>query len=249
MNPARFCFLFVLWPGLLPAQTLSGVTDWAARVELGTPVAGVIARVEARAGQRFRQGELLLSLDPRPFELRIQALQAKIDKLKILRKEMQAELKRAEELYDRTLLSDHERELARIKAVSADADYRAARSELASARLELEYSRLHAPFDLIVLERQAEKGRVVSPRMKPQTLFVVASSRRMRVLVQVEADMLANLKTGQAVGVTLGGQRFPGRITVPGLRPSADGKGYVLEVEFDTGGSLIRSGQPAGVEL
>ncbi len=235
--------------GLLPlqvllAEELSGTTTWVKRVELSTPVAGVIIRVNAAAGQILKQGQVLLSLDPRPFEYRIRGLQAKIGKLQVLRDEMQAELKRAMELYERTLLSDHELELAKIDAVSADADYRLAQSQLSTAQLDKEYSTLRAPFDAVVLKRYAEKGQVVSStELMPQVLFVLASSKKMKVLTMLDGNTLLGLKKGQAVKVQLGKLVFEGTISMLGLEPAADTDAYPLEVEFETSGRLVRAGR------
>ncbi len=240
--------------GLLPlntllAQELSGTTAWAKRVELSTPVAGVIAQVNAIPGQRLKQGQVLLLLDQRISDYRIHGLQAKLDKLKALHKEMQAELKRAEELYERTLLSDHELELAKIEAISADADYRLAQSEMLRAQLDREYSRLRAPFDAIVLKRQAEKGQVVSPVMMPQVLFVVASSQKMKVLAELDSNDFQTLKQGQIVKVLIDNAIFQGKISALGLEPATQTGRYSLEVEFETSGKLIRAGEKAKLIL
>ncbi len=241
--------------GLLPlqallAEELSGTTTWVNRVELSTPVAGVIIQVSAAADQRLKQGQVLLSLDQRPFEYRIRGLQAKIDKLQVLRDEMQAELKRAMELYERTLLSDHELELAKIDAVSADADYRLAQSELSTAQLDKEYSTLRAPFDAVVLKRYAEKGQVVSsPELMPQVLFVLASSEKMKVQTTLDGNAVLGLKKGQAVKVQIGEIIFEGSISVLGLEPGTDTGAYPLEVEFETSGRLIRAGRKAKLIL
>ena len=249
---ARGCLLlaFIFLPvNTLLAQELSGTTSWAREVALSTPVAGVIEQVRVSPGQRVKQGELLLRLDQRPFDNKIFGLQAKIKKLEVLRNETQAELKRAEELYDRTLLSDHELELAKIDAVSAEADYRLTQSELSTAQLNREYSRLTAPFDALVLKRQAEKGQVVSPTLMPQVLLVLVSSETMKVRVLLESQELKKFRPGQAVKVKIADRIFPGTISMLGLEPEDNATAYFLEVEFNTQGKLIRSGEKAKVIL
>jgi len=237
-------FLVSLLPlNTLLAQELSGITAWAKRVELSTPIAGVIFQVNAVAGEKLKQGEVLLVLDKRNSNYRVRGLQAKLDKLKVVKKEMQAELKRAQELYERTLLSDHELELAKIEAVSAGADYQLAKSELSVAQLEKEYTSLRAPFDSIVLSRKAEKGQIVSPIMMPQILFVVASSKRMRILSELDGNKIKMLKQGQRVKVQIDGRIFSGYIFALGLEPLAQTGKYLLEVEFETLGEIIRAGK------
>ncbi|HEB56001.1 MAG TPA: efflux RND transporter periplasmic adaptor subunit [Gammaproteobacteria bacterium] len=246
--------LVLMLSGLLPlntlsAEELSGTTAWVNQVELSMPVGGVIAQVKAAVGQKIKQGQVLLILDQRPFAYRIQGLQAKVDKLKELDEEMQAELKRAKELYQQTLLSDHELELAKIDALSADADYRLARSALSSAQLNREYSSLRAPFDALVLQRHAEKGQVVSSQLIPPVLFVLASSQKMKVLAELDGREILHIKRGQTVKVLLGEDIFQGHISALGLEPATETGSYFVEVEFKTSGKLIRAGQKAKLLL
>ncbi len=233
----------------MSAEELTGTTAWVKQVELTTPVGGVITQVKASVGQNIKQGQVLLALDPRPFTYRIHGLQAKVEKLKVLRTEMQAELKRARELYAQTLLSDHELTLAKIDALSADADYRLAQSELSNAQLKLDYSILRAPFDGLVLRRHAEKGQVVSPQLIPPVLFVLVSSQIMKVRVVLDGRDMLKMKQGQSVKVLIGDSVFAGHVSMLDLEPAIETGSYIIEVEFETLGKLIRAGQKAKLRL
>ncbi len=225
---------------------------WARRVELGTPVKGVIQRIEVEAGQRVEKGALLLQLDQRMFVADVNRQQARLRKLVAVRAEARREWDRARELYDRTVLSDHELQVAENAWIAADADYQAARAALQLAKIELEQSSLKAPFDAWVIRRDAEVGETVVPNLQPAVLLVLADATRLRARGAIDASRLADLKIGMPATVVSGGKEFKGRIArlVLEPRPAAEGSApYYIEVEFSPGESRLLAGQAAEIRL
>lgn len=248
----------ILLPALSAGGTASAATAidaeliWAQQVRLGTPVKGVIERIEVEAGQQVAAGQLLLQLDQRPFLTRIQARRAQLRKLAAVRAEARREWERAQELYDRTVLSDHELQVAKDAWIGADADYRQAQADLKSAQLELEYSSLKAPFAARVLRRDAEVGETVVPELQPAVLLVLADSTRMRARARIGAQQLAGLKIGTAVKVTSQGRTFAAHIASLSLEPqrtAAQAPRYLLEAEFPAADARLLAGQAAEIIL
>jgi len=93
----------------------SAVLQWQRTVSMSTPVSGVVVKVEAQVGARVDKGQVLLKLDDRARIARVNALQAKLKSAKNNRDESIREMERTQELYDRTLISEHELQLARIQ--------------------------------------------------------------------------------------------------------------------------------------
>ncbi len=245
-------------PGLLmtvaaAAGELQGRLDWHERVALSMPVSGIISEVNAEVGATVEQGALLVKLDPRPFQLALRAARAKLKSTKLRRDEAERELTRAKELYERTLLSDHDLQLAGIAFETAVADYQRALAALRSAELEREYSELHAPFPARVLARKAVVGQTVAADLQPPVLFVLADARRMRVRVVVDAAQAAALKPGSTARVRVAGRTLSGRLAFVAPEPAEPGQGgeprYEAVFEFATDGASLLRGQPATVEL
>ncbi len=245
--------VFAIWSLPAAALQLDAVLSWAKRVELGTPVKGVITSISVRAGDRVKKDTLLLQLDQRGYRARVAALAARVKNSKAVLQESKRELDRALELYDRTVLSDHDLQVAKNDFIAAEADYATARAELQQARLELEYSTLRAPFDALVVARHAEVGQSVVPDLKPAILLVLAGAGRMHAVAWLTAPQLAGLKAGMPAEVNVNKQKFSGRILEIGLEAKAKGPAekpyYRLVVAFDTGGSLLRAGLPAEITL
>jgi membrane fusion protein, multidrug efflux system len=235
------------------AIELDAVLDWARRVELGTPVSGTVARVHVQAGDRVPRNQPLLELDQRPFVAHVERAQAELDKAVPLREEAARERGRAEELYDRGVLANHELDLALVADARAEAEHRAAQAALAQARLDLEYSTLRAPFDAWVVRREAEIGQAVVTRLQPMTLVVLAEAARMTARAHVAQETLAGLEAGQRLTVRVAGDEHEGRVTRLGLEPvtgwGADAL-YALEVEIRLDpAERLRAGQVATIVL
>jgi multidrug efflux system membrane fusion protein len=240
--------LVLLTAGAALAGELPGTLDWEDRVSMGTLVSGVVSEVPVRAGQRVHAGDLLVGLDSRGFRARLAAARAEAARAQSQLEEAQREDERAEELYARTVLSEHERTRATISLREAEAVVVRARAEVMNARLDLERSRLQAPFAGRVLAVHAVPGQAVVTHLQSESLVELAGDAQM--LVRAEAD----LETARAIAagtasVQVAGRRIAaGRVEV-GFEPVGRQQGaprYVVSVLFSRPADLeLRAGQLA----
>lgn len=234
---------------VLPAAhgaEVPGRVDWARVVDVGTPVSGRVVRVPAEVGERVDAGQILVDLDPRPFQIAVTRARVQVAGAEPRRAEAERERDRAEELYDQTLLSDHERELARIEFAAADAAYQVARADLERARLDLEYATVRAPTPGLILERLVEPGETVVNGVQGQVLVRLATLDRLRVRAPVDAAQAVTVRPGSEVRVTADGARYSARVV--GVAPAGDGR-YVVAADFVADDALALWGRPVQVEL
>ncbi len=250
IRAAVFCAAMLIAGPLLAAE-YDATLEWARRVELGTLVSGVVQQVDARPGDRVDKGAILLRLDSRGFAAELQRARAEVSRTQKERAEALNEKQRAEELYDRTLLSQHDLELANLLAAQAENAYSEAQAGLTTATLELEYSVMRAPFDALVLERRAERGQTVVASMTSPTLFVLVEAESMNARISLSPEIIDTVKSGAAATVRVGGREYPAKVLYVGLEPDATEQAlrYPVLVEFQTAGTLLRAGMPATVEL
>ena len=221
--------------GAVAAAEWTARLDWQRRLELSTPVSGIIREVPVRPDQRVAKGDLLVGLDQRLFDARLDRARARLAKAREERDEAVRELERTQELFERTLLSVHDLQLAQIAATGAEADHSSAEMELAEAEIKLEYSRILAPFDARVVSVPAQSGETVVSRLQARTLVVVAPAGRMRARAWVDGEQLQGLSVGMAAEVAVGERSYPAEVSGVALEP---GKGsderplYRLEVDF-----------------
>lgn len=223
--------------------------QWARRVELSTPVSGVVVEVAAQVGQRVGQNQLLLRLDNEVQQANVQQFKAQLARQTRLRSEAQRELDRSQELFNATLLSEHEMEQARIGLDAAEAEFQKANAALVQAANELKYSEVRAPFDAVVVQRFVEVGQTVVTRLQTVPLFAVAQADLMVARSAVSLAQVRALKMEQMVTVKVAGRSYEGRISQLGEEPlpKRDEVKYAVEVTFATPGVALRAGEAAKI--
>ena len=244
--------LFLVSAGQLQAAQFEATLQWSKRVELGVPVSGVVQAVYADVGQKVAKGEKLLQLDDTVFKVRVKQASSTLKSQEEQYKEAERELNRSQELYDRTVLSDHDLQVAKNNKVKAAAERDKAEAMLVKAKQELKYSTLRAPFNALVLERHAQVGKVIAATLKPETLFIVADADQMLARLHVSEDQLAQFKLGQSAKVLIGSDQINGVIKAIGFEPAqgaSNGTSYPVDVEFKTSEHVLRAGQHVKVEL
>jgi RND family efflux transporter MFP subunit len=244
--------LLILVSGLSHAAQFEATLNWSKRVELGVPVSGVIQAVYAEVGQKVAKGEKLLQLDDTVFNAKVKEASSTLKSQEEQYKEAERELDRSQALYDNTVLSDHELQVAKNNKVKAAAERDQARAMLVKAKQAFKYSTLRAPFKALVLERHAQVGKVIAAKLKPETLFVVADAEQMLARLYVSEAQLGEIKLGQAAKVLLDHDQIDGVVKAIGFEPAqgvSNGTSYPVDVEFKTSDRILRAGQHVQVVL
>ncbi len=218
---------------------------WVDRMVLSTPLSGVVRGVHVSPGDRVAAGSLLVELDGNAWQAAVKRSEAEVVKTREDLAEAERELERARELFDRTVMSSHDLQLAEIAHARARAAYDAAVAGFERARLDLRYSRVEAPFEAKVLAVQVLPGSVVVSRMRAQPLVVVARAGVMAAVARILPDRLPALEGVREVEVEVNGKKFRGEVRHIALEPDTEG-GYAMEVRFQPDDSIQwRAGLPA----
>ncbi len=249
----RVAVAVVLWvaTGPLWAAEMNGRLEWSRRVELGIPVSGVVAEVKVQPGERVRKGQPLVVLDLRPFKAAVRRAEAQVTRLAAAAAEAEREAGRAQELYDRTLLSQHELEVANIARTDAVSQRVAAEAGLQEARIALDYATLEAPFDAIVLDHQVAMGQSVISSLESTPLVTLAEGGQLQLRVELPVAQLAALREGQQLPVTISGNHYQGQVTRIALEPlSGEGEPlYPVIIALPSASEGLRAGMAAAVTL
>jgi RND family efflux transporter MFP subunit len=240
--------LCLLATSAVAAEEFPAVLDWSQRAVLSTPVSGVVSEVAVHPGEAVAAGQLLLQLDQRPLESRMQDAQAQLHKHQLQRDEAGRELERTRELYSRRVISTHDLQLAEIAFAAAQSDYASAKAALEEATLHREYSQLHAPFAGVVLNVEVSAGMTVINRQQATPLVTLAQDHPLHALAQVPGAVLTGLMAGQAASISVNGQRYDGKLESLGAEPDSRGQ-YTLTFSFDPGTSGLHAGQTARVAI
>jgi RND family efflux transporter MFP subunit len=213
LNTRIFACALLAWTATSSfAGEAQGVLHWIDRTNLSLPVSGVVDEVSVSTGQVIKQGETLLKLDTRRVKAQLLAARSRLSRFKPGRDEAKRELDRAVELFDRTVLSEVELQRAKIDFAEKDAALQEARAEVTEAMLNLEYSELKAPIELVVLNIHVIKGQAVINRLRAIPLIEVARNQ-LAVSVSIAPSKLGSAKTGTQVTVSYAGKNLGGVIS------------------------------------
>jgi RND family efflux transporter MFP subunit len=139
----------------------SGRLEAVETVDLRSRVAGTLQRVHFRDGQDVKRGELLFSIDARPFSAELTRLEAQLASTRSAEGLATTELARTKKLLEQKAVSQQEADQAEAAARNASAVVRAAEAAVAAARLNVEYAQIRAPIAGRVSRANVTAGNLV----------------------------------------------------------------------------------------
>lgn len=122
-----------------------GTVEAFAAVAIKSRVDGQLIGVHFREGQDVKKGDLLFTIDPRPFQVALREAQARLERDIALADKAELDAQRYAELVARNHVSRDKYEQYRSNAVALRALAAADRANVDRARLQLEYCTIHAP--------------------------------------------------------------------------------------------------------
>lgn len=138
-----------------------------------SPVSGIVKKVYVTSGQTIKKGDLLLTFDSSLILSDLNEVQAKTKLTKLNQAEAKKEFERAEELYDRTVLSEQELQQSKILYSKAVAQYAKVKNQLVHVKWLQQHSKLYATFDGKVVQVLSYSGQYVNNKLSAQTLMII----------------------------------------------------------------------------
>lgn len=158
-------------PSVTVATPLSRpVTQWdehtariepSARVELRPRVSGQVMEVHFRDGAMVRTGDLLFTLDQRPFQIAVETARAELARTEALLTLAEQQVRRYTPLVAQRFAPESEMDTRRSTLREAQAGLAASRAALRQAELDLEFSEIRAPRPGRVSDRRVDAGNLV----------------------------------------------------------------------------------------
>jgi multidrug efflux system membrane fusion protein len=133
-------------------------------VQVRAQVSGVLQSVQFREGDLVKAGQLLFQIDPRTFEASYRQAQAQLARDMAQLENAKVQQERLEPLLKREFITRQEFDVAVTSTKSLEAIVAADRALLEQARIQLEFSRIHAPIS----------GRTGALAIKPGNLVPTA---------------------------------------------------------------------------
>jgi RND family efflux transporter MFP subunit len=144
-------------------EEFTGRLEAGARVDIRPRVTGALDKALFREGADVRQGELLFTIDPRPYQAALDRSAAQVQAAEARHKLAAADAARARKMAEATPGSVSQQELDRYATQegAARAELVAARAVLGSDRLNLAFTRIAAPIGGRIGRRLVDPGNLV----------------------------------------------------------------------------------------
>lgn len=139
----------------------SGRFEASRSVEVRPRVSGAITGVHFRDGEVVRQGQLLFTIDPRPFTAALAEAQAAVQSAQSDLSLARADLGRATRLLEVDAVSRSDIERIRARVQAAEAALAAAQARVRSRALDVSFTQVRAPITGRISDRRIDAGNLV----------------------------------------------------------------------------------------
>ncbi|NID16473.1 efflux RND transporter periplasmic adaptor subunit [Luteibacter yeojuensis] len=175
-------------------------------IQIKPRVSGYIDAIHFREGALVKKGDLLFTIDPRPYRAEADRLAANLAQAKAESKNADANAARGNKLVEQHAVSREEADRLDTAAASAKAQVASAQAALDNARLNLSFTQVRAPVDGKVSNAQITAGNLVTPG---DTLTSVVTVDPMYVYFDVDEQTFLKLdrlrrESGRAPAVEMG---------------------------------------------
>jgi multidrug efflux system membrane fusion protein len=156
-------------------QEFSGRLEAIDRVEIRPRVAGAIQSVHFREGALVKQGDLLVTIDPAPYEAAVAQAQAQVGAAKATLNLTKVEVDRGQKLFDNKTISQSDMDTRASNYAAAEANLKAAQATLQTAQLNLDYTQVRAPIAGRVGKIAVTVGNLVAAGASSSALTTLVS--------------------------------------------------------------------------
>lgn len=238
------------------ASTFTGRIQAVDTIQIRPRVSGYIDSVHFREGAAVKKGDLLFTIDPRPYKAETDRLAANLAQARAEAKNAEANAARGTKLVEQHAVSREEADRLDTAAASAKAQVASVQAALDNARLNLSFTEVRAPVDGKVSNAQITAGNLVTPS---DTLTSVVTVDPMYVYFDVDEQTFLKLdrlrrQNGRAPEVEMGladedGYPHVGKIDFIDNQVRAGAGTIRLRAVFPNGDGAYTPGLFARVEL
>ena len=163
-------------------------------VSVRSQVDGTIEKIHFREGQEVRAGDLLITIDRRPFENALRIARAALDDARAQDDSAQTDLARYEKLYHAALIAKEDYDQYRTKAETARAQLASAQAAVANAELQLGYTEIRAPITGRTGQFGLHEGSLVKANDAGSTLLIINQITPVSVAFSIKEEDLAKVR-------------------------------------------------------
>jgi multidrug efflux system membrane fusion protein len=224
-------------------EEFSGRLEAIDRVELRPRVSGMIQSVHFREGDLVKKGDLLISLDPAPFEAEAAQAEAQVGALEARVALAKADLERGQTLSGERVVSQRDLDQRTHASREAQANLKGAQAALQSAKLRLDYTKVRAPVTGRVGKLEVTPGNLVGEGPTAPVLTTLVSVDPIYASFNADERIVLSALTALGTGPQANAQveRIPVQIdTVVSNGTPIVGKLQLIDNRVDAASGTVR---------
>lgn len=245
------------------------ITDWREysgrleavdQVQIRPLVSGTITKVHFRDGSLVQEGDVLFTIDPRPYQAAVDKAQADLAAAKARVAYTGTDLARARRLLAKNAIAKRDFEQKRNASRVAAAEEQGAVAALATAELNLEHTQIVAPVSGRVSRAEVTEGNIVAAGTGAAPLTTLVSVDKMYASFEVDEQSFlsfvnpARKGQGAQTSVSMGlsnEQGFPRHGKVASIDNRLDTSSGTIRVRavFDNADGMLVPGLYARIRL
>jgi HlyD family secretion protein len=238
-------------------------------VNVGSQDSGIIDKLYVDFNSKVKKGQLLATLDTRLFsaalehaEANLESTIANVEKAQAAYDDSVRIAKRDQELRDSNLIAQADLDTAmatrdgnKAALSAARAAVSQARADRATAKVNLDFTRITSPIDGIVVTRSVDVGQTVAAAFQAPTLFLIANDlSKMQILANIDEADVGKVREGAEARFTVDafpGETFVGHITQVRQSPNTiqNVVTYPAVIDAPNPDGKLRQGMTASVTI
>lgn len=247
----------------------SGTINPVNTVSVGSTVSGLIKEIYVDFNSVVKKGQVLAQIDPAIFEATVKQqhaaivnAQANLAKLQANADYSRKTFNRYQNLYKRNFISKSDLDQAKSTYQADMAQIAAAKAQIVQAQAQyktaltnLDYTKITAPVDGMIISREIDVGQPVAASFQAPELFTIAQDlKKMQIEVNVSEADIGKVEKGQSVIYTLDGypdSEFYGKVTQVRISPTTVSNvvTYSVIVEVENEDLKLKPGMTANVQI
>jgi len=225
-------------------------TVQATRTSLvASEVGGKVLKYPVRVGDHVTKGQVLVRLNTRDLELKLQAAKAQLAEESARVKLAQRNFKRAGELFRSKVISQQQFDDTRFELSAREGRVKNLTAEIDRVKYDIERATISAPFQGVVIDKKTEVGQWLGVG---DPVVELLSLEDLDVVVDVPARYYASVRLGAAATMTFGalqGRELRGTVSAIIPRADEEARTFPVRVRIPPGAVGVGVGMLAEVQL
>ncbi len=167
-------------------------------VSVKAQVSGELVAVHFKEGQRVNRGDLIFTIDPRPFEMQVRQAEANLARNRAQLQNALRQVERYSSLAKKGYVAEEMYDQVRTNAAALEASVSADEAAVEKAKLELKYCFIRSPVTGYTGELKVHQGNLIKANDNDKPLVTINQTSPIYVVFAVPEQNLPELKKHMA---------------------------------------------------